>query len=329
MPSATEIPRTLDRSDPGRGMSSRGSRTQVPRRPRTERPTATPDQPVGDTTSPAPAVPAPNWWQSASYREAELNVDDVRLEDAIQCRADGLNETAVQEYAELVRNGTSLPRIVMIDDGTCARLVDGFHRLEAARRAGHQTLEARIYDGDALHALVYATGANAQHGLRRSIADKQMAVRRLLEHPSFTSVSSRHIANSAGVSHTMVDSMRAELQESGTIPRTEKVMGSDGRAQSPVKRPEGDSGGKLCHPDQTTQPPHEQPVSPSLEAATANGPGDARTEAALESAWTRAEDGLRAIDCSQDPPATWDSLRRHNFGQLIVNVCTALMRESQ
>jgi len=96
--------------------------------------------------------------------------------DGLQTRVT-LNEDVVADYCETLREGGSLPPVVVFRDVLTDYLADGFHRLEAAKRLGRIDIEAEVYDGDRTAALRYALKANAAHGLRRTNEDKRNALR--------------------------------------------------------------------------------------------------------------------------------------------------------
>ncbi len=60
-------------------------------------------------------------------------------------------------------------------------MVDGFHRVEAAKQAGITELPFIEKSGTYREALLFSLTVNATHGLRRSNADKRKAVMTLLE----------------------------------------------------------------------------------------------------------------------------------------------------
>jgi hypothetical protein len=52
-------------------------------------------------------------------------------------------------------------------------LADGWHRIEAARRSGRASIMAEVREGGLRDAILYSSGANTDHGLRRTSADKR------------------------------------------------------------------------------------------------------------------------------------------------------------
>lgn len=133
-------------------------------------------------------------------------IEDQRL----QMRAGGLNEVRVAEYRELLseaKGSWPFPPVKMVHGFLC----DGWHRVEAARREGRKEVPAiviRCNDiGDAFNeALRQAAGANADHGLPRTNADKRRAVTALLA--TLPALTDRELGRLAKVSHTYVGMLR-------------------------------------------------------------------------------------------------------------------------
>lgn len=97
--------------------------------------------------------------------------------DGLQTRV-ALDERTVSEYADAMREGQVFPPVKVFDEpGTGAYwLADGFHRVEAAMRAGVQVVDADVSKGYFVDALRYALGCNAKHGKRVTNEDKQNAL---------------------------------------------------------------------------------------------------------------------------------------------------------
>ena len=129
----------------------------------------------------------------------------------------------VAEYADEMLAGVVFPPVVLYYDGETHWLADGFHRVEAARKIGLETITATIQEGTARESILHAIGANAVHGLRRTQADKRRAVERLLTDPEWAKWSDRKIAGIAKVDHKTVGKIRREL--AGEIPTRNTVGG--------------------------------------------------------------------------------------------------------
>ena len=83
-------------------------------------------------------------------------------------------------------------------------LADGFHRLETAKRCEIDEIHADVRDGSRDDAFLYAAGANADHGLPRTNADKRKAIRTVLHLPMCSTWSGRQIAEHCRVTHPTV-----------------------------------------------------------------------------------------------------------------------------
>ena len=77
-------------------------------------------------------------------------------------RAGGTSDAHVRLLADAAAD-TQLPPILVQDDGW--RVIDGAHRLAAARLRGDHAIRARFVDCTDAEALVLAMTANAAHGL--------------------------------------------------------------------------------------------------------------------------------------------------------------------
>lgn len=165
-----------------------------------------------------------------------LKLKDITRDSRIQPR-DKMSEETIKGYAELMREGTVFPPVVVFreevaggdeDSGITDWLADGWHRVYAAERAEQDTIRAEVYDGGINEAMLYAAGANAQHGLHRSNADKIRAVEMILNHPLVIEQqwSDNRIAKQAGVSHVTVGNVRRRLRP-GDQPSHR--LGHDGR----------------------------------------------------------------------------------------------------
>jgi ParB-like chromosome segregation protein Spo0J len=111
------------------------------------------------------------------------------------------------------------------------RVIDGTHRLMAARRRGLETILARYYDGSEADAFVLAVRANVTKGLALPLRDRKVAAARILG--SHGQWSNRRIAATCGLSDKTVAAIRAQIDQP-TESAPERI-GVDGRAR-PVDR---------------------------------------------------------------------------------------------
>jgi hypothetical protein len=141
-------------------------------------------------------------------RPRKVLLDSIDYEPQNQARVQ-LNNDTVAEYADAMGRKEKLPPIVCYHDGSTYWLADGFHRYHAARKRGEKWIDAQVIKGSRDDARWHAAGANTQHGLNRTTADKQKAVRLALElRPT---MSDNKIAQHCGVSAPMVSGIRAGL----------------------------------------------------------------------------------------------------------------------
>lgn len=144
----------------------------------------------------------------------ELEIKFIRTDGGTQARAK-LNPETVDDYRDVLRDSDAtwpFPAVVVFHDGSAYWLADGFHRIAAARQHGRFVCEADVRQGTQRDAVLYAAGANADHGLRRTNEDKRRAVLRLLEDSEWGQWSDREIARRCKVSHPFVGFIRAELE---------------------------------------------------------------------------------------------------------------------
>jgi hypothetical protein len=140
----------------------------------------------------------------------QLELAKVRIDGGTQARA-ALNDAAVDEYAELIIDGANMPPIVVFFDGSAHWLADGFHRYHAHRKAEKRVIAAEIRNGTVREAKLFSFGANGNHGLRRTNADKHRVAKAMLEDAEWSRWSDNKIAQQCGVSQPFISSIRSSL----------------------------------------------------------------------------------------------------------------------
>ncbi|WP_422928568.1 ParB N-terminal domain-containing protein [Singulisphaera sp. PoT] len=141
-----------------------------------------------------------------------LAIDRIRVDGGTQPRAE-MNDEVVTEYVDAAIEGR-LPPVTVFYDGSDYWLADGFHRLEAWKRAGFHEVDAQVFQGDRREAVLYSVGANADHGLRRTNEDKRRAVWTLLRDEEWCKLTDSEIAKRCAVSHPFVGKLRQEMKPS-------------------------------------------------------------------------------------------------------------------
>jgi hypothetical protein len=144
----------------------------------------------------------------------QIEISRIVIDPATQMRADGVNPATVEDYAEDMAEGAKFPAIIVFYDETeeVYWLADGFHRVEAAKRVGDTAIEADVRRGGGRReAILFAAGANANHGRRRSHEDKRKSVLALLTDAEWSQWSDREIGKRCSVDGKTVAKIRAEL----------------------------------------------------------------------------------------------------------------------
>ncbi|HEU5376971.1 MAG TPA: DNA N-6-adenine-methyltransferase [Ktedonobacteraceae bacterium] len=139
-----------------------------------------------------------------------ITLPSIRIDGGTQSRV-ALNEEYITELAQALSEGENLPPIILFSDGSEYWLADGFHRYYAVKRQEQETIASEVKQGTRHDAVLFSVGANAQHGLRRTNADKRRAVETLLGDPEWVQWSDRKIAKACGVDNAFVGKLRKEL----------------------------------------------------------------------------------------------------------------------
>ncbi len=185
----------------------------------------------------------------------DLALIELRRDGGTQSRV-GNHEETVEEYAGAMREGRwqwhqGNALIAYGDDDGTYWLADGFHRSEAAARAGLGTVPCDVRSGSRRDAVLYAVGANSSHGLRRTRQDVRRAIELLVRDEEWGKWSNAEIARRVGCTDKTVAVVRSELEATSEIPRLDTRMGADGKARAvpvaPAAAPE-------AHPDPANAP---------------------------------------------------------------------------
>jgi uncharacterized ParB-like nuclease family protein len=215
---------------------------------------------------------------SAAFKSELLPLAQILRDPALNCRAAGVDEAIATEYAEAIGNGAKLPPVVVFKEGETYRLADGWHRMRAHELAGKTEIVCDVRKGDERECRLYAVGANASHGARRTKADRWRAVEMLLRDPAWAIWSDREIAKQAAVDPKFVAPVRASLAPTVDNPQLTERKGADGKVR---KAPKPKKGRKAFDSARAAKeaskelaaiakrwPPGE-PITPLLEAVQA------------------------------------------------------------
>ncbi|MFF5258110.1 ParB N-terminal domain-containing protein [Actinomadura viridis] len=114
------------------------------------------------------------------------------------------------------------------------RVIDGLHRVRAARLRGDEKIRVRFFDGDDADAFVMAVRSNIAHGLPLSLADRKRAAERIVvSHPRW---SDRMVASATGIAAGTVAEIRRRVPAGAAAEPLR--LGQDGRVR-PINGAEG------------------------------------------------------------------------------------------
>ena len=158
-----------------------------------------------------------------SSRVVDVDVDELELCPEYQLR-EKLETWKVEEYGAVFER---LPPVLVGKVDGHLYLLDGWHRVAAARSVGREKVAALIIETDAATAFSLAIRGNAMHGLPLRTKEKKAAARGMLVR--FPERSDRWIAEDSGLSHPTVTGLRGELEAGGKICHLGYSVGQDGK----------------------------------------------------------------------------------------------------
>jgi hypothetical protein len=163
-----------------------------------------------------------------------LPLDQIRTDGGTQIR-EAMNEATAEAYREAMASGAAFPPVTVFYDGEAFWLADGFHRLAATRRLGLSDILAEVRPGTRRDAILHSVGANNEHGLPRTNADKRRAVLTLLRDEEWVKSYDTDLAKLAHVSSNFVGVVRRELEEAGDIHPMNVRQGANGKTRDTSK----------------------------------------------------------------------------------------------
>jgi hypothetical protein len=187
---------------------------------------------------------------SAECNLVVLALDSIRLDGGTQIRH-AVDEEVVADYAGLMANEVYLPPPCVFYDDHDHWLVDGFHRWHALKKNGRTEALCQVFRGSHRDALLAAVRANHAHGLRRTNADKRRAVELLLADREWAAKPLRWIAETCGVSHQFVSSMRSQVS---TVDTSQKGGTVEPARSSKEGTASSTRGGRQAMTNRTTKP---------------------------------------------------------------------------
>lgn len=180
----------------------------------TRRDNGTRPGPVDETLTPLPEV-------------RRIRIDQLRIRDSP--RSGGTDSEHVRVLA-----ATDAPLPPIYVHYETMAVIDGMHRVDAARLNGCEEIDVQFFRGSAEEAFCLAVQANVTHGLPLTFTDRRSAaVRIMLARPE---LSDRYLAGITGLGARSVAMLRKELAHESNSPVTR--IGRDGRVR-PLSTAEG------------------------------------------------------------------------------------------
>lgn len=164
---------------------------------------------------------------AAAGQAARVQLDTLQPADSP--RRGGTNAEHVRSLADA---GEELPPILV--QQSSRRVIDGMHRLAAAREKGQREISARFVDCTDEDAFVLAVVTNITCARPLPATDRRAAATRIMRHRP--EASDRLIAELAGLTPKAVGTLRRQAAQ--TLPNPARRMGKDGRLR-PVNPSDG------------------------------------------------------------------------------------------
>jgi ParB-like chromosome segregation protein Spo0J len=151
-----------------------------------------------------------------------VDVALVDLRFGLSPRAEKYDEAHVAALAEVL---DEVPPVVV--HAPTMRVIDGVHRVMAARSVGWTSISALMFDGDETDARVEAVRSNVAHGKPLTLAEREAAALGILD--ELPSWSDRRIAAVSGLSPKTVARLRSRA--TGDSAQLRGRVGRDGKVR--------------------------------------------------------------------------------------------------
>ena len=230
----------------------------------------------------------------------QIPIASLRLDGGTQIRQARSEET-IADYAEKMRAGEVFPPVVAYYDGAEYWLADGFQRVMARGLTGASTIDVDVRPGTQRDAILFACGANAEHGAPRTNADKRRAVETLLADPEWAERTTMWVADTCRVSEALVSSFRkGSGRENGVGLKMKNgnlyVPKGEGESKSTQKRRKRQAAAqaKAEASSNPTPEPRKSPIEGLLSTIVAVHVGWEGYAERFAELWPRATDEDRA-----------------------------------
>lgn len=171
-------------------------------------------------------------------------VDELELAPQYQGR-ETLDSEVIATYVARLKEGEKLPPVKVASVDGRLFVVDGWHTWTAHYRAKLPWIDCEVSEMTPDEATEAAILANQRHGLNRSPADKERAVRLALAHPRLGKLSERDLASALSVSRDLIrrikpsDPKTTRKVPKKSVPESAPVVGTYQKEEAPPAKPEG------------------------------------------------------------------------------------------
>jgi hypothetical protein len=238
-----------------------------------------------------------------------IGLDKIRIDGGTQSRVK-IDENVVAQYADEMLNGDEFPPVVLFHDGKDYWLADGFHRYFANKRINSPGISAEVKEGSVRDAILHGIKANNKHGLRPTNEDKRKGVMTMLKDIEWQDLSNRDIAEICGVSHTLVNAIRKELEGkpsgNSSTPKPKPTSGNSSTSDPAVEFNEAEIQREMQQAASENLQKENEDLRDQLTVALASSTDDAEKEKAasiiadLRAQIRMLEVELRAMTNSRD-----------------------------
>jgi hypothetical protein len=232
--------------------------------------------------------------------DVELSVDC--LHEGPTARLGGVDQAHVRALMEVADRWPP----ILVQRSTL-RIIDGVHRLYAARSLGWHRLRCAFFDGDASEAIIEGVRRNVEHGRPLTLRERKLAAERILTMRPFWS--DRLIGETVGLSATTIGALRQKQCVSGGAPASEFRFGRDGKFRPHDRR-------ELRR--RIMQELEDHPTASLREIASTTGGSPETVRSVRKEMWTRQSRGYEATGADQGaamvPTDPEDVLRCDTWG---------------
>jgi hypothetical protein len=168
----------------------------------------------------APQEGAPNGSRAPGGVAVTVDINSLKLDGSPRLEGENVIHTRT-----LAATDSELPPVLVHRE--TMQVIDGVHRVQAARLRGEHTIGAVFFDGDSRSAFVHAVQTNIAHGLPLSLADRVAAAEQIVV--SYPEWSDRAVAAATGLSSGRVRAIRERVADERT--QSSARVGRDGRVR--------------------------------------------------------------------------------------------------